>query len=323
MKKVDIKLGYSCNNDCIHCVVADNRDICSARGKSENLTTEEYKRELLDSRSRGYEVIVFTGGEPTLRNDLGHLMLYAHNLGYEIDVQTNGRRFCSREFTDALCSISRASYCIALHGFNEAIHDTITAVRGSFSETVAGIENLLRLGQFVVGKIVISKVNAPFILETCRLNSRLGIRNLTLTFPHALGNARKYFSRVVPTYSETVPELHKAIDFCRSEGISVNTEAFPFCLMRGYEEHVLELFFTDEQTELKQHGRDYALDWSKARLDNKAKFAGCAECCYDLICEGPWSEYPGWFGEGEFRPVRNERKYKKQELIELTRNRKQ
>ncbi len=302
--KVDIKLGYTCNNNCIHCVVADAREICYRGGKEEDLTTEEYKRELLDSRSKGYDIIVFTGGEPTMRSDLAHLMSYAHSLGYTIDVQSNGRRFSSMEYTKAITGISKASYCIALHGNNAWIHDTVTAVRGSFYETISGIRNLASLDQTVVGKLVLSKVNHRYIQQTCQLYRDLGAGHVTITFPHALGNAGKNFFQVVPRYEETIEELHRALDFCRSMDLMANTEAYPYCFLRGYEEHAMELFFTDEPTELKQHGhKDFAIDWSRVRLVEKAKFPQCQRCCYFKICEGPWREYPEKYGDQAFIPV--------------------
>ena len=74
MKKVDIKMGYSCNNDCIHCVIQDFKDACIASGRPVDLTTEEYEREMEESREKGCDFIVFTGGEPTMRKDLLYLL---------------------------------------------------------------------------------------------------------------------------------------------------------------------------------------------------------------------------------------------------------
>lgn len=317
--KVDIKLGYSCNNECIHCVVADNRDLCRLKGRSENLSTDEYKDELADSRKRGYNVVVFTGGEPTMRNDLAHLMYYAAGIGYKVDMQTNGRRFCSYEFSRSLTGITAASYCIAIHGSDDKIHDRVTAVNGSYRETVRGIVNLTSLGQEVVGKIVLSKVNFSNLPEICALCEKIDLKDLTITFPHALGNARKHFSSVVPSYTETLPYLKKAIDFCKERNMTARTEAYPLCLMEGYENAVTELFFPDTKTELKQLGHEnYIMDWSKARLDNKAKFSSCGTCRYDLICEGPWNEYPEKFGSTEFVPVKGKTVQNRDELINKT-----
>ncbi|MHC9544139.1 MAG: radical SAM protein [Vulcanimicrobiota bacterium] len=299
--KTDIKLGYSCNNDCIHCVIADNRLKCDALGFNEDLTTGEYRNELRDSRDKGFNEVVFTGGEPTIRNDLPHLLLYAAQLGFSIDIQTNGRRMHSRRYAASLCSISDASFMIALHGHTALIHDAITRVYGSFNETVQAIANLVELSRKVVGKIVVSKLNAHCLAEVCHLYDILGVNEIMIAFPHALGNARRFFVHVVPRYSHTVESLREAIRYCIQHGVMIKTEAYPLCFMQGLERHVSELFYPDEPLLLKQLGSpENALDWSRARLENKTKFTQCARCRYDQICEGPWAEYPERFGSKEF-----------------------
>lgn len=316
--EADIKLGYSCNNNCIHCVAADARELCSHKGKSIDLTTAEYKRELYDSRSRGYDVITFTGGEPTIRNDLAHLMRYAADLGYSINMQTNGRRFSSLKYVEALSRIAKGSYCIALHGCDAEVHDAVTRVNGSFNETVTGIRNLVRLGQIVVGKLVLSKTNHLFLKDTCRLFGDLGARSITVTFPHGLGNAGKYFLDVIPRYEDTIAQLHSSLEYCREKNVTIKTEAYPYCLMEGYEEHVTELYFNDEPIDLKQHGhKEFQVNWSLVRLTEKAKFSQCRECRYECICEGPWREYPEKYGSHEFRPVAGTKLRSRGELREM------
>ncbi|MHC9538584.1 MAG: radical SAM protein [Vulcanimicrobiota bacterium] len=317
--EADIKLGYSCNNNCIHCVAADARELCSLRGKSIDLTTAEYKHELQDSRSRGCDSITFTGGEPTVRNDLPCLMHFASNLGYSINMQTNGRRFCSLQYAEALSRIARASYCIALHGSNAKTHDAVTRVRGSFNETVTGIKNLVSLNQNVLAKLVLSQTNHLFQKDICVLLGDLGVRHITITFPHGLGNAGKNFIDVIPHYGQTVDQLHSSLDYCREKNIVIRTEAYPYCFMEGYEEHVTELYFNEEPVELKQLGhRNFLIDWSKVRPTEKKKFHQCVECRYECICEGPWREYPEKYGENEFKPISGEKFKTRQELMEKT-----
>jgi len=307
--KLDIKLGYHCNNDCIHCVIADNRAICETRRINPELSTDAVRKELADSRQRGCTDVVFTGGEPTVRNDLPYLVDCAAAMGYRVDLQSNGRRFCSEDYARALASITPLSLCIALHGPSGIIHDAITRREGSFSETCAGIVNLLRSEAWVVGKIVISRKNAKLLAETVELYEELGVRDVTVAFPHALGNARLLFDEVVPRYAHVVESARRALEYGRARDMQVRMETFPLCTIPGFEEHAVELQFYDQETELKQLGhQDGPLDWKRARPTNKMKFAQCLDCCFDLLCEGPWEEYGRVFGGSEFtaapgRPV--------------------
>jgi len=304
MKKTDIKLGYACNNDCIHCVVSDFKDILLRKGSSENLTTEQYIEEMTESRDKGAELIVFTGGEPTIRQDLIPLLIKAREMGYKIQIQTNGRRFNDRGFAEKVAACGIDTYCIALHAHTAEVHDSITRRKGSFKETSEGIKNLMDLHQNVIGKFVISKYNVTFLKETARLFVELGMTRVSVTFPHGCGNARKYFLDVVPRYDDLAPSLYQTLQYLEERDIIIDTEAIPFCLMTGFERYVQDLTYSPEdRIELKQLGVDKTIDWNLERKNIKKKFANCRCCRYDSLCEGPWKEYPENYGESEFIAV--------------------
>ncbi len=321
-RRADIKLGYSCNNDCIHCVISDFRDIVLQRGMPEDIPTDVYKKELEDSRKRT-ESITFTGGEPTIRKDILELVSYARDLGFSISMQTNGRRLKNPDFARALCNIAPINFTIALHGPNAEVHDKITQRKGSFYDTIQGIRNVIEIrgsASNISGKLVISKVNAPHITDTVRLMISLGFRAINLTFPHACGNARKYFFDVVPRYSEIKTEVLNALHLALREGVSIDTEAIPLCFLPNLEYLAIELLLIQEPySELKQYGSDEKiLDWTKLRTNLKRKFPQCKECRFDSICEGPWMEYPENYGFDEFKPVIGEPVKSVDELIKIS-----
>ena len=69
-KRVDIKTGFHCNNNCLFCVQAHKK-------KFGNRTTEEIKKDLTAAKESGCEEVVFTGGEVTIRDDLLELISFA------------------------------------------------------------------------------------------------------------------------------------------------------------------------------------------------------------------------------------------------------
>ena len=300
MKRVDIKIGYTCNNNCLHCVIADQRNnALKVKGRVDR-TTSEYKKELLDSRKRGFEECVITGGEPTLRKDIADICRYASELGYLIQMQTNGRMLSNYDFAKILSKFN-INYVVALHGPNAAIHDKITQSKGSFKQTVSAIKNLRKLKQEVYGKVVISKLNYKQLDELLLLFKKLDVKEINFAFPHALGNAWTNFDSVVPTYTEIKPYVHKLIELSKKILMNIDFEAMPLCFMVGYEDYVSENYMP-EKTELKQFGYKKH-DWNKARLSIKSKFSQCKKCRYDDICEGPWKEYAERIGDEEFRPT--------------------
>lgn len=318
MPKSDIKLGYSCNNDCVHCVIADHRDLVFSKGLPEDIPAEKYKKELLDSRSRT-DSVVFTGGEPTIRPELLDLIAYARDLGFTINIQTNGRRLHRMDFAQAICAIAPLSFTIALHGPNPQVHDAVTQRENSFYETVQGIRNVIEImnsASQIGGKLVISKVNAGHLADTARFMIALGMRSISLTFPHACGNARKYFYEVVPRYSEIKHQILDTIRTCLHNRVAIQTEAIPFCFLPEVEYVCSELnMANDEYTELKQYGDEEIVDWNTLRVKIKRKGPRCCECRFDKICEGPWMEYPEKYGTDELVPVPGEPVLKHRDVI--------
>lgn len=304
MGRVDIKLGYSCNDACVHCVVDDFRDALRNQGLRQDKTTEQFIAEMTDARSRA-DTVVLTGGEPTIRRDLVDIVRHARALDYRILMQSNGRHFCDPAFVDAMVAASDITYCIALHGPSADVHDAVTRRVGAFDETVGGIRNLVARGQQVSGKIVLSRLNVAHVAETVELFHALKVRYVSIAYPHALGMARKLWDEVVPRYLEVKPHLHRALDTIDRLNMSADAETFTYCHMEGYEHFISEIRQQLEAyVELQQYGcADDKLDWGVVRREIKRKFPQCRGCRFDAICEGPWTEYAERYGGEEFTPV--------------------
>src|SRR5512142_3034148 len=89
--RMDLALTYRCSNDCPHCYNARSRDY-------PELDTESWKRILDKLWDLGVPHIVFTGGEPTLRNVLPELIAYAQSKGQITGLNTNARRLQSHDY---------------------------------------------------------------------------------------------------------------------------------------------------------------------------------------------------------------------------------
>ncbi len=296
MKRLDLKTGFLCNNNCLFCVQADNK----LKG---NRPFSELKKDLEDSRKHCDEVVL-TGGEVTIRKDFLEIVSYAKELGYRnIQIQTNGRMFSDIEFCKRAIAAGATEFSPALHGYTAEQHDFLTQAKGSFKETVKGIINLKRLGAHVITNTVIVKPNYRNAKEIAGLLVKLGVDQYQLAFVHPMGNALKNFDSMVPAISMAAPHIHKGLDAGIEANVSCMAEAMPYCHMEGYEQYVSEKYIPDAMIRGKKHQNTD--DFTEQRQkDAKAKFPQCKECTYDSVCEGPWKEYPEKFGSGEFRLVR-------------------
>ena len=129
-------------------------------------TTEEILQIMKERRSSGSESIEFTGGEPTIRKDIVFLLRSASEMGFkEIALSTNARMFSYRPFLEAAVNAGITRVSTTLDGGNEKMHDAITRTPGSFKQTVAGIDNLVRFGIPVTVNTVLFKLNVSNLEE--------------------------------------------------------------------------------------------------------------------------------------------------------------
>ncbi len=298
-KKLDLKVGYTCNNNCRFCVVADKR-------KFGDLTTEELKKQMEEGR-KTCEDIVFTGGEATIRKDIIELVRYAKKLKFDvIQIQTNGRMFCSKKFCEKIIKAGANEFSPALHGHIAELHDYLTRAKGSFKQTVKGIKNLKSLKQRVITNTVVTKPNYRYLPKIASLLVSLKVDQFQFAFVHPMGNAWENFDNIVPWISLAAPYIKKGLDIGVLTGVKCMAEAMPFCLMQGYEKFVSENYMPE--TEIREKigkeirvTRDFTIVRKKA---GKIKFEKCKDCKYYKVCEGPWEEYPKKRGNKEFTPVK-------------------
>ncbi|NQU88026.1 MAG: radical SAM protein [Mariniphaga sp.] len=296
MKRVDIKTGFLCNNNCRFCVQADNK--CKG-----NRSFDDISNDLIDSRKRCIGV-VFTGGEVTIRDDFFDLIKLAKELNYEeIQIQTNGRMFASLDFCKKTIEAGANVFGLALHGYCSDQHDFLTKANGSFNQTVRGIINLRRLGQIVGTNTVIVKSNYLDCSKIAKLLVKLKVNQFQFAFVHPMGNAWNNFDSVVPPISEAAPFIHKGLDVGIKAGVKCMAEAIPYCFMVGYESCIVENRIPETEIRgLKHQNIDDFL--KQKRIYGKSKFPQCVDCKGDKFCEGPWSEYSEKMGFSEFKALK-------------------
>jgi len=296
MKRIDLKIGFICNNHCKFCVQGNKRSIYG------NRKTEDLKK-IIRKEMGGYEEIVFTGGEPTLHKDFLELVAEAKQAGFKlIQIQTNGRRFFYLSFCKQTIDAGANEFSPAVHGPNAKIHDFLTAAPGSFLQTTQGIVNIKKLGFLVMTNTVITSRNYKYLPEIAKLLVGLGVDQFQFAFPHITGSAEENKDWLIPKKTEVIKYVKKGLDIGIKSGCRVMTEAIPLCLMRGYEEYIAEKVIP----EAKVFDAAVTIDnYSKYRKNSgKSKGTQCPKCKYFRICEGPWKEYPELFGWSEFKPVK-------------------
>jgi len=298
MRRLDLKVGFACNNNCRFCAQAHKRQLPSP-------SCDQLKHKINVAYQEGCDELVLTGGEPTVRDDLPEVVAFASEVGYDlIQIQSNGRMFSYDRYASKLIEAGATEFAFALHGPSPEIHDLQTRSQGSFDQTTEGILNLKQRGQRVLMNSVITRYNYQQLPDLVELLADFAVDQLQLAFVHPIGNCQRNFRQIVPKKKEVAPYLHQALDKSLERGYNPGTamvEAFPLCLMEGYEAFCSEFYIPGERVEdVDRKIEDFA-DWRRSR--GKKKGEKCRECRFDSVCEGPWREYVEQYGFTEFEPV--------------------
>jgi len=202
--RMDLALTFRCQNNCIHCYAGGPHE-------TSELNTEQWKEVIDRLHQIGVFILTFTGGEPTLREDLPELLLYAQNKGMVTGLITNGRRLKDKAYVEALEKTGLDFVQITLESHKAEIHDLMTATKGSWKETVAGIQNAVQTQIYVTTNTTLSKYNAADFLETIDFIKGLGVAAFgcnSLIYSGKANAISEEFALPLETLNELLPKVH-------------------------------------------------------------------------------------------------------------------
>lgn len=201
--RMDLALTFRCQNNCIHCYAGGPHE-------TDELSTDQWKRVIDKLHSIGVFILTFTGGEPTLREDLPELLLYAENRGAVTGLITNGRRLKDKSYVEQLEKAGLDFVQVTLESHKPQIHDKMTATKGSWKETLAGIKNALQTKVYVTTNTTLSKYNASEFLQTMDFIKELGVGAFgcnSLIYSGKASEISKEFALPLETLNELMPKI--------------------------------------------------------------------------------------------------------------------
>lgn len=151
-----------CNLRCVHCY-AQARDV-EFKGE---LTTEQGKALMDDLAAYGSPVILFSGGEPTMRKDLPELAAYATSKGMRAVISTNGT-LITKDMAKTLREVKLSYVGVSLDGMEET-NDRFRGMEGAFKKALAGIRNCMEEDIKVGLRFTVNKRNAADIPDIYKL----------------------------------------------------------------------------------------------------------------------------------------------------------
>jgi radical SAM protein with 4Fe4S-binding SPASM domain len=173
-----------CNLKCLHCYSSSD-----ANQSANELSTSQAKQLLSQLADYGCPVVLFSGGEPLLRDDLFELISYASGRGLKTVLSTNGTLIDATKAT-ALAQAGISYVGISIDG-PEPFHDIFRASKGSFQATMQGIANCRKAGIRTGLRFTMTKHNADQIEAVFDIAESSGIRRICFYHLIRTGRAEK------------------------------------------------------------------------------------------------------------------------------------
>lgn len=143
-----------CNLKCVHCYASAQSSVSGYE-----INTDEGKDLIRQLAEFKVPVLLFSGGEPLLRNDFFELAGFAVENGIGVVVSTNGA-LITPETARQIRNIGFREVGISLDGIG-ANNDTFRGKPGAYNAALAGIRNCIAEGQRVSLRMTITQNNYP------------------------------------------------------------------------------------------------------------------------------------------------------------------
>ncbi len=164
------ELNSTCNLACSFCHASPHTEI--------GLPTSKICQMLDILAKLGVKEIIFSGGEPLLRKDIFEILHHARQLGFQLDLCTNGTLVTTataRELAGLLTEIS-----VSLDSADASLHDWMRGRLGTWEKAVYGIQTLVENGLEVHAIALMCDQTVPGVEDTVQLLARLGVQSVAL-----------------------------------------------------------------------------------------------------------------------------------------------
>ena len=203
---------WHCNQRCVHCYAAGQ-----TLSGEEELSADDWKKILDRCRSAGIPQVTFTGGEPTMREDL--IELIAHARWFISRLNTNGIRL-TPDYCRKLREAELDSVQITFYSADPAVHNRLVGA-DRYEETFAGIQNALAQNLSVSINTPLCTLNREYE-KTLELLHRLGVVYVTCSGLITTGSAATPASEALQLKKEEMEViLRRAVSFCHQNGMEI------------------------------------------------------------------------------------------------------
>lgn len=300
MKRLEIHVSYSCENNCVFCSEKNRLKKFSSRG----LSGLEIARVLRAKRRAGFSHVTFTGGEPSLLAALPAALGAAKALGYKTCVTTNGLGFASRAFARRVVPLLDEAI-VSCHGSSEKTHDSLTGKRGSFAAVLSALANMSAEGGkrlYLMVNTVVTKENAAQLPRILRMIAGFkAVRHYLVSYPAPEGGACADYGAIAVDFDKLRGGISGLWSQALSSGITLRFFGIPACVLGKCAAASNDFYYSPRLTVERaafpggRRGLRETESWRPVR--RRVYLKACAPCRFRGSCGGIFRKYLQVFPE--------------------------
>jgi radical SAM protein with 4Fe4S-binding SPASM domain len=188
---------FKCNLNCSHCYLN-----AQDKAKKEELTTNQGKS-LIDQIAKvSKPILILSGGEPLLRDDIFELATYALQKGLRVTMGTNGT-LIDDAVAKKLLDVGIRKVAISLDSSEPVIHNNLRGTQDAWQKAVEGIKACIRNGIGVQVNVTVTQQNYEDIDNVVSFSKSLGVRDFHVFFLVPTGRG-KTISDISPAMYESM-----------------------------------------------------------------------------------------------------------------------
>lgn len=223
---------WNCNQKCLHCYASGQK-----QADEKELSTEKWKEVLDKCRKIGIPQITFTGGEPTMREDLFELIKYGR--WFVTRLNTNGIKL-SKEYCEKLKEAELDGLQITFYSCDADIHNTLVGAK-QYDKTLEGIKNAVLAGLNPSINTPLCTINENY-LDTLKFLHDLNVQYVTCSALIVTGNATKDKSLNTQLLPKRLKEIVKeAAEYCYENDMEISFTSPGWIENEFFEENYLSV----------------------------------------------------------------------------------
>ncbi|MCM3114312.1 TIGR04053 family radical SAM/SPASM domain-containing protein [Neobacillus sp. MER 74] len=163
------ELTRACQLKCLHC-----RADAQYRRDPRELSLEEGKKLIDQIYEMNNPMLVFTGGDPLMREDVFEIAKYAVEKGVRVSMTPSATPNVTKEAIEKAKEVGLARWAFSIDGPKAEIHDHFRGTAGSFDLTMEKIKYLHEVGLPIQINTVISRYNIDYLDEMAKMVEEFG-----------------------------------------------------------------------------------------------------------------------------------------------------